>query len=258
MGPSENKYSNPFLSGYYGGLPPSPAPAPAPEPAPAPAPPPAPAPAPTPTPEPTEPPRMAGDIWNTKKYGLDGIGQKDIEGWKGEGKSDSEIFGEIGRAIDAGSQVGKVAREKYAEYQKKDSNTWDTTKYGEDGIGIKDIHGWKKEGKLDSHIFGQITRANEEGRPVGKRAQEALDKYISGDGVNRLAPEATNYKYYVEGDAAGDGGYRSELHGKLKSFGSNNNGHTFLNTGNKDDADFIFDSTERDFDKLFKDKFNYT
>ena len=229
-------------------------------PPPAPSPAPAPTPAPTPAPPATEdPPRMAGDVWNTKKYGLDGIGEKDIEGWKGEGKSDSEIYGEIGKAIDAGGLVGKKAREKYERYQRNDSNTWDTKQYGGEGIGIKDIQGWRQSGKLDSHIFGQIERAQAEGRPVGARAQAALDKYTAaGHQGSRLDSDATNYKYYVEGDAAGDGGYRSELQNQLKTYGGSNGGHTFLNTGTKEDADFIFNKTERDFGKLFESKFNYT
>ena len=254
MGPSESKYSNPFITSYRAAKAADPGPAaPAPTEDIAPAPTPA---APEPETEPTQ--RMAGERWDTKKYGLDGLGMKDITGWRGEGKAESEIFGEIGAAIDAGEQVGKVAREKYTEYKEGDSNAWDTEKHGEAGLGMKDIEAWRSDGKPDSHIFGQVTRAKEEGRQVGKKAQEALDKYIAGNGVTKLNSEPTAYKYYVGDDIATDGSYRANLHAELGTFGENNGGHTFLNTGSKSGADFVFDKKDTNYEELFKKMFNYT
>ena len=167
MGPSESKaYSNPLLSGYYSTTPEK-----------------------NPISAPTM--RMAGERWDTKKYGLDGIGMKDIEGWRGEGRSDSEIFDHISKSKADGGQIGSKALAALDEYSKP---------------------------------------AEVPAKPETKR-------------------------YYVEGDAATDGSYRNELHGKLGEYGKNNGNVRYLNTGNKADADVTFNEVNKDYDSLFSSIF---
>ena len=150
--------------------------------------------------------RKAGEAWDAGKYGEEGIGRKDIEGWRNEGKSDDEIFGEI----DAARREGKttIGRGAYADLQRRKLGNFDTDAYGEAGFGKKEIQELESRGLTPKQISGITRSYQEDGTAVGPKAMAYMNKnadYVSKSTASNNRRNLANRDYIQQQMKANNG-----------------------------------------------------